>query len=211
MRVKICGITQKDQGKAIAELGATTLGFVCVSQSPRYVTPEEISHIIDYISSTKIDYIGVFANVDVEIIREIVSKSNLTGVQLHGNESPQFCRELRQLLPNEIELIKAFRVKTPEFLVQANSYLNTVDTLLLDAYHPHQLGGTGTTLNWQQLADFKPTLPWFLAGGLRPDNILQALKQIQPQGIDLSSGVERSPGYKDINKVAQLFEQLQQV
>jgi phosphoribosylanthranilate isomerase len=86
-----------------------------------------------------------------------------------------------------------------------------VDTLLLDAYHPGQLGGTGQPLDWAALQQFSPLCPWFLAGGLTPDNILDALKQVNPTGIDLSSGVERSPGDKDLTKVARLFEQLQQL
>jgi phosphoribosylanthranilate isomerase len=83
-----------------------------------------------------------------------------------------------------------------------------VDTLLLDAYHPQLLGGTGKTLNWETLQNFCPSIPWFLAGGLTPENVLDALSQLQPSGIDLSSGVERAPGDKDLDKVAQLFEQL---
>jgi phosphoribosylanthranilate isomerase len=84
-----------------------------------------------------------------------------------------------------------------------------VDTLLLDAYHPQLLGGTGTTLDWTTLQEFRPNSPWLLAGGLTPDNILEALKRSQPNGIDLSSGVERSPGDKDLDKVALLFEKVQ--
>jgi phosphoribosylanthranilate isomerase len=83
-----------------------------------------------------------------------------------------------------------------------------VDWLLLDAYHPTMGGGTGLTLDWATLGDFKPTVPWLLAGGLNPDNVRDALQTINPQGIDLSSGVERSPGDKDLGKVARLFEQL---
>ena len=79
---------------------------------------------------------------------------------------------------------------------------------MLDAYHPQMLGGTGKTINWQNLAQFKPALPWMLAGGLTPDNVTDALACLQPDGIDLSSGVERSPGDKDLNQVAQLFQQL---
>jgi phosphoribosylanthranilate isomerase len=84
-----------------------------------------------------------------------------------------------------------------------------VNTLLLDAYHPQQLGGTGKTLDWNMLQQFSPNCPWFLAGGLTPDNIVEALNQVKPSGIDLSSGVERAPGDKDLDKVAQLFARLQ--
>jgi phosphoribosylanthranilate isomerase len=210
MRVKICGITKQQQAKQIAQLGATALGFICVRQSPRYISPDKIGSIVAYLS-LKIDLIGVFADADFRDIVSVVTESNLTGIQLHGNESPQFCQQLRELLPTGIELIKALRIKTPESLVKANAYSHCVDTLLLDAYHPQRLGGTGKTLNWEELANWQPSLPWLLAGGLTANNILEALTQLHPQGIDLSSGVERSPGDKDIKKVAHLFEQLKQI
>jgi phosphoribosylanthranilate isomerase len=105
-------------------------------------------------------------------------------------------------------LIKAFRIRCPEDLAQTSAYDRRVDWLLLDAYHPHVGGGTGKTLDWQTLQEFQPILPWFLAGGLSPDNVQVALALVHPQGIDLSSGVERAPGDKDLQRVAQLFDQL---
>ncbi|MGC8453976.1 MAG: phosphoribosylanthranilate isomerase [Cylindrospermopsis raciborskii] len=209
MRVKICGITQPQQSLAITQLGATALGFICVPSSPRYVSIEQInlatSHVPDHV-----DKIGVFANSTIFEIIKVVSSSSLTGVQLHGDETPLFCEELRQVLPN-IELIKAFRVKSWEQLETTPNYTGCVDTFLLDAYHPQLLGGTGKTLDWQVLQSFRPDLPWFLAGGLTPDNLLTALTQIHPHGIDLSSGVERSPGDKDLDKVALLFSRINQL
>lgn len=207
MRIKICGITKPEQGKAIANLGATTLGFICVARSPRYVTPQQIALISEYLPSS-VERIGVFADTSPQEIVTIASQANLTGVQLHGEETPQFCQNLKTLLPDRIELIKALRVKNADSLNNARIYDNIVDTLLLDAYHPQLLGGTGKTLNWQDLSNFNPPLPWLLAGGLTPDNIEDALDQIHPQGIDLSSGVERSPGDKDLDKVAKLFAKL---
>lgn len=206
MRVKICGITQPEQGKAIAQLGATTLGFICVSASPRYVTCQQIRAVVAQLPDN-IDCIGVFANAAIEEVCQIFADSGLTGVQLHGDESPEYCFKLRQVLANG-EIIKALRVKNSQALEQIDIYTNCVDTLLLDAYHPQQLGGTGKTLDWDTLAAFNPQLPWLLAGGLTPDNILNALSQVIPHGIDLSSGVESAPGNKDLQKVSQLFEQL---
>ena len=207
MRIKICGITKPDQGKAIAELGATTLGFICVKRSPRYVTPEIIATITDNLPSN-VERIGVFANVREQEIVNTVTQANLTGVQIHGDETPQFCQSLRKLLPSQTELIKALRIKNLDSLNNAQIYYDFVDTVLLDAYHPKLLGGTGKTLNWQDLTHFEPSIPWLLAGGLTPDNILEALEGVHPQGIDLSSGVERSPGDKDLDKVKKLFQQL---
>ncbi len=207
MRIKICGITRAQQGIDIAALGATALGFICVANSPRYIVPKKIKEITNILPS-KIDTIAVFANTTLENIIDVVNYSGLTSVQLHGTESPEFCKNLRNLLPNKIEIIKAFRIKTPESLKNLDSYTDVVDTFLLDAYHPQVLGGTGKTLNWQDLQQFKSPKPWLLAGGLTPDNILEALNQLQPDGIDLSSGVERSPGDKDLDKVAALFAAL---
>lgn len=206
MRVKICGITKPDQGKAIAELGATTLGFICVRSSPRFIAPQDIQAVIEVLPKT-VERIGVFANASLDEIHQTLSEAELTGIQLHGNETVEFCDRLRELFP-DLELIKAIRVKTPEALNLAETYIDRVDTLLLDAYHPEQLGGTGHTLDWNSLQQFHPACPWLLAGGLRPDNVLEALNVLKADGIDLSSGVERSPGDKDLSKVTQLFEAL---
>ena len=206
MRVKICGITKPIQGKTIASLGATALGFICVRASPRYVTPEQIKAVIDELPE-EIDKIGVFANSSKEEIAQTVAESGLTGVQLHGDESIEFCQQLREILP-KVEIIKALRIKNSDDFDKAKTYTTYVDTLLLDAYHPQQLGGTGKTLNWDTLQQFDPDCPWFLAGGLTPKNISEALDKVKPSGIDLSSGVETAPGDKDLDKVKDLFEKL---
>lgn len=208
MRVKICGIKQPEQGKAIVIAGATALGFICVPNTPRYVTKQQIRAVVEQLPK-QIDRIGVFANSSVEDICQIVEFAGLTGVQLHGDESPEFCQQLRSMLP-DIEIIKALRIKNSQGLEQAQIYFSSVDTLLLDAYNPQMLGGTGATLDWKTLQQFQPGCPWLLAGGLTPDNVLDALKQVNPNGIDLSSGVERAPGDKDLDKVAKLFERLGQ-
>ncbi|MEH2272000.1 MAG: phosphoribosylanthranilate isomerase [Nostoc sp.] len=209
MRVKICGITQPQQSIAIASLGATALGFICVPTSPRYVTTSQIRAAVAELPDN-IDTIGVFANATIPEIYQIVVDSGLTGVQLHGDESTDFCDQIRQALPN-VEIIKALRIRNLEHLDTAVDYTKYVDTLLLDAYHPQQLGGTGKTLDWTMLEKFSPTCPWFLAGGLTADNIVEALNQVNPSGIDLSSGVERTPGDKDLDKVALLFNSLKNI
>jgi phosphoribosylanthranilate isomerase len=210
MRVKICGITQPHQADAIAQFGATALGFICVEQSPRYVTPEQIRLLT---TGQPTDRVGVFVNPSVAEIERVVVIAQLTAAQLHGNESPEFCQQLKAALP-AIEIIKAFRVRDAATLAQTRSYETCVDALLLDAYHPNVtnpglLGGTGKTLDWETLQQFRPNCPWLLAGGLTPDNIAEALQKIQPDGIDLSSGVELSPGDKDLAAVERLFVNLQ--
>ncbi len=215
LRIKICGITNPEQARAIAELGATALGFICASQSPRYVTPQQIGDIVGGLpldpttGRISCDRIGVFVNADLATIQQTVAIGQLSGVQLHGDESPDFCAQLRDTLP-PVELIKAFRVRSASTLAAIQTYETSVDTLLLDAYDPNLAGGTGHTIDWQALQEFRPRQPWFLAGGLTPANILTALRQLRPHGIDLSSGVEQSPGNKDLTKVAQLFDQLRQ-
>ncbi len=204
MQVKICGLRYPDQAQAIAALGFTTLGFICVEASPRYVTPGEIQKVLGALT----DYenllaIGVFANLTLDKLEQFVSLTSLNGIQLHGDESPAFCQQVKQLFP-EYLVIKALRLRQGSDLERARAYYGAVDILLLDAYHPEQLGGTGKTLPWQQLQTFRPPLPWWLAGGLTPDNVQEALAMVTPDGIDLSSGVENAPGDKDLAKVKQL-------
>ena len=206
MRVKICGITQPEQGTRIASMGATALGFICVDSSPRYVTPEQIRSITQHLPAV-IDRVGVFANADLETIQNTVKVGKLNVVQLHGSETPEECQQVKSCLPDH-EIIKALRIRNTRDLDTSAQYIDTVDALLLDAYHPTQLGGTGKTLDWQELRAFNPKIPWLLAGGLTPDTIVDALTQLKPDSIDLSSGVETSPGQKDLQKVEALFSQL---
>jgi phosphoribosylanthranilate isomerase len=157
-----------------------------------------------------VDLVGVFANADREHINQVLRVANLTAIQLHGKESPEFCERIKELFP-QLELIKAFAIRNQGDLSGTHDYTKVVDTLLLDAYHPQLLGGTGDTLPWDELVQFTPALPWLLAGGLKPNNVAEALGQLRPDGIDLSSGVERSPGDKNLELVNQLFTVLNQL
>jgi phosphoribosylanthranilate isomerase len=206
MRIKICGITSIEQGTEIAKMGATDLGFICVPSSPRYLNLTKLHPLITALGSVA-NTVGVFADFSVMTIAQVVSITELNTVQLHGNESIEFCQELRDILP-ETEIIKAWRVRDNSDLDKISAYSQVVDGLLLDAYHPDALGGTGQTLDWAQLAVFNPPIPWLLAGGLTPDNVCTALSQLHPDGIDLSSGVEVSPGNKDLVLVDRLFSNL---
>lgn len=215
LRVKICGLTKVDQARAIAQMGADALGFICVPQSPRYIAPEAIRVVVAALPETSVDgsnlaKIGVFADASLEQIVATVEKGNLTGVQLHGQESPQFCQDLRRVLP-QVELIKALRVRTAETLVHAKAYGSEVDTLLLDAFAATALGGTGETWDWSWVEQFEGDRPWLLAGGLTPQNVSNAVAQTHPTGIDLSSGVETVPGDKNLKLVEQLFRVVQSI
>jgi phosphoribosylanthranilate isomerase len=215
MYIKICGITRLDQAQAIAQMGADALGFICVPSSPRYISPLQIGKITTTLTTleikvgqktTALGLIGVFLNASPEEICQTTIQGGLNGVQLHGDESPEFCCELRSLLDKinpQIQLIKALRVRNAEGLAQARIYDDVVDTILLDAYDPQMAGGTGKTIDWQMLRDFRPNCPWWLAGGLSPENVQQAIVLVSPDGLDVSSGVERSAGDKDLSKVSQ--------
>jgi phosphoribosylanthranilate isomerase len=209
MRIKICGITSIEQGTKIAKMGATDLGFICVPSSPRYLNLTKLHPLVTALGAVA-NTVGVFADFSVMTIAQVVSITELNTVQLHGNESIEFCQELRDILP-ATEIIKAWRVRDSSDLDRIAAYSEVVDGLLLDAYHPDALGGTGQTLDWGQLAAFTPPIPWLLAGGLTPDNICTALSQLHPDGIDLSSGVEVAPGNKDLALVDRLFTNLVQV
>lgn len=204
--VKICGITRPDQAEAIAALGVSALGFIAVPNTPRYLS---LSAMADWVGSlpSSVEKVGVFLDQDPDTIATWVETAGLTAVQLHGQESPQDCQRLGELLPG-IPRIKALRIRHLADLQVASLYTDCVEALLLDAYHPQQAGGTGQTLNWQELAHASLPLPWLLAGGLNPDNIEQALSHVTPNGIDLSSGVEVKPGEKDLRKVERLLQQL---
>jgi phosphoribosylanthranilate isomerase len=206
MRIKICGITTVEQGSAIAQMGATDLGFICVPSSQRHLKLAQLEALVAQLAPVA-NTVGVFADFSVTTIAHVVGLTHLDTVQLHGNESVEFCQQLRQALP-DTEIIKAWRVRSNSDLTSIQAYSEVVDSLLLDAYDPAALGGTGQTLDWEQLAAFTPAIPWFLAGGLTPDNLDRALNQLQPDGIDLSSGVEVSPGIKDLNLVDRLFTNL---
>ncbi|MEN9229791.1 MAG: phosphoribosylanthranilate isomerase [Thermostichus sp. DG02_5_bins_236] len=202
--VKICGITRPEQAEAIAALGVSALGFIAVPNTPRYLS---LSSMAGWVGSLPVLRVGVFLDQDPDTIATWVEATGLTAVQLHGQESPQDCHRLGELLPG-IPRIKALRIRHLADLAAASAYTDCVETLLLDAYHPQQAGGTGQTLNWPELTPQSLPLPWLLAGGLNPNNIGQALSQLTPNGIDLSSGVEAKPGDKDLGKVERLLQQL---
>ncbi|MBD2082790.1 phosphoribosylanthranilate isomerase [Leptolyngbya sp. FACHB-17] len=202
LQVKICGITKADQAIAIEQSGATAIGFICVPGTPRYIEATNIQVITNYLS---VDRVGVFLDAAIDTIQETIKVANLNVVQLHGKETPEFCQKVRSL---NVKLIKALRIRSQADLEQSIDYQSHVDVLLLDAYHPTQAGGTGLTIDWTMLKAFRPTCDWWLAGGLNPHNVSEALSLVSPDGIDLSSGLENAPGDKNLERVQLLFNQL---
>ncbi|MGF1521105.1 MAG: phosphoribosylanthranilate isomerase [Leptolyngbyaceae cyanobacterium] len=208
--VKICGLTQVEQAVAIARLGASAIGFICVRSSPRYVTPLQIQAMSQALladAHDEVERVGVFVNADWDTLDEAIAIGQLTTLQLHGQESQATCIKVRHTYP-DLKVIKAFRIRSKADLGSIAIYEDVVDALLLDAYHPRQLGGTGKTLPWQSLQHLQPSKPWILAGGLNPENVEQALAMLSPQGIDLSSSIETSPGNKSMEKAQRLFATL---
>jgi phosphoribosylanthranilate isomerase len=219
MYIKICGITKLEQAIAIAKMGANALGFICASKSPRYIQNTAIAHIISNLKLefaedlTRLpDFVGVFVNAEMITIVQAVVETGLTAVQLHGNESVEYCQELRSQIASisqtaHIKLIKALRIGDRQSLEQAKIYQTAVDVLLLDAYDPHIEGGTGKTIDWRLLRDFhqQSDITWWLAGGLSPANVTEAIALTNPDGLDVSSGVEVSAGEKDLVKVEQFL------
>ncbi|MEM6591771.1 MAG: phosphoribosylanthranilate isomerase [Cyanobacteria bacterium P01_C01_bin.73] len=195
---------------AIARQGASAIGLIAVPSSPRYVTPRQMRALSEALLASgfsAVERVGVFVNADLNQLRAAIATGRLTTVQLHGQESPESCQQVRQAFP-DTKLIKAFRIRTAVDLLSVVPYEPVVDAILLDAYHPQLQGGTGETLDWRSLSAFRPEKPWILAGGLTPENVTTALDLLSPQGIDVSSGVETSPGNKCLTKTQTLFAAL---
>ncbi|GAB0056776.1 Phosphoribosylanthranilate isomerase [Candidatus Magnetaquicoccaceae bacterium FCR-1] len=191
-RVKICGITRLEDALAACAAGADALGFVFFEGSRRCVTLESAEAIIRRLPPF-VTVTGLFVNAARETILETAGRCRLDAIQLHGDESPQACRDL----PGRV--IKALRVAGPEDLIGVERY--PVQGLLLDAKVAGHYGGSGQPFDWSILAGFQPPVPWILAGGLDPENVADAVRRVQPYAVDVSSGVEAAPGIKDPAKM----------
>lgn len=206
-RIKICGLTQPDQAYAIAQMGVHALGFIGVPSSPRFVTPSQLIAIVAPLPPFT-ERVIVLADPTDEEIEQYSICARVSTIQLHGAESPERCIQIQTRFP-WLRLIKAFRIRHTDDLAKTEAYAAVVDSYLLDAYHPDQLGGTGQTLDWGELVAYQPSRPWILAGGLTPENIHLALSRLTPHAIDLSSGVEDSPGQKSLKSVRNLIQAMQ--
>jgi phosphoribosylanthranilate isomerase len=197
VHVKICGITTVDDAQAAVGAGADALGFVFYPPSPRYVTPERAAQLIQALPPF-VTTVGLFVDMTLDTINEIAARCGLDRIQLHGHETPAFCRQVTR------PVIKAIRIKNAESLSSMPDY--KVSAYLLDAYVEGALpGGTGASFSWELAARAKPHGPVILAGGLTPENIAAAIAQIRPYGVDVSTGVERAPGIKDHRKMRQFI------
>jgi phosphoribosylanthranilate isomerase len=193
VRVKICGITNRDDAMHAAASGADALGFVFYAASSRCVTPEQVWQIVADLPPF-VTRVGLFVNEEPERIREIVSVCGLDAVQLHGDESPQDCLAL------PCRVIKGVRPRTAADLAPLAAF--PVSALLVDAAVPGQYGGTGHRADWALAREIVVRHRVILAGGLNPENVAAAVGEVRPYGVDVASGVESRPGRKDPQKVA---------
>ena len=201
MIVKICGITRAEDARLAASLGATAIGFIFWPSSPRAISPLRARAIVDALPAS-VTTVGVFVNAGRDEIEAAADEANLQAVQLHGDETPDLARSLSR------RVIKAIPL-TGDIDERVNEWPGTM--LLLDAHDAARRGGTGRVVDWDRAAAIARTHDIILAGGLGPGNVADAVARVRPAGIDVSSGVESSPGIKDPGKLRALFDALASV
>lgn len=198
VKVKICGITSAADALAAAEAGADALGFMFYEKSPRHISVRQAAEITRELSPFVLK-VGVFVDAPEDLVMRAIGDCGLNLLQFHGNESPEYCTQFGLMS------MKAFRIRDAESLKQLPEY--PTDAWLLDGYVPDKLGGTGERFNWDLAIEAKKAgRPIFLAGGLTPANVAEAVRKVQPFGVDVSSGVESEPGRKDHAKVREFIK-----
>lgn len=202
-RVKICGITRPEDALVAAECGVDAIGLVFYPKSPRYVDAEQAKIIIAALPPF-VTTVGLFMDTQADDIYLVVKSVPLDCLQFHGDECPADCGRY------DLPYIKAVAMQGGmDYALYTASYPDAAG-FLLDSHRTGQAGGTGKTFDWSQIPK-KQDKPLILAGGLRPDNVAEAISQVQPYGIDLSSGVESSPGVKDAAKIQNLMKEVRRV
>jgi len=200
--VKICGITRPQDAERAVALGATAIGFIFWPSSPRRIGLDAALSIGRLVPASVLK-VGVFVDAPAAELARTVGEAGLDAVQLHGSESPDLVRGL------EARVIKAVALGSPDAEAQIAQWTGT--TLLLDAHDPVHHGGTGRVVDWDRAARLARLHEVILAGGLNPENVVEAVRRVRPAGIDVSSGVEQTPGVKDLVKLAALFDALASV
>ena len=200
-RIKICGLTRPEDAVFAAAQGADFLGLIFVESSPRHVQPEQAAEIVRAVRETgsQARMVGVFRDASNEYIQEIAELAGLDLVQLHGSESEQDIAGLG------LPVIRTLRVG--DTLPDTHT-TPTAAWLLFDTYDERKAGGTGRQFDWSLLTGYERSKPFFLSGGLTPENVVAAISMVRPDAIDLSSGVEVEPGIKDHDRMARLFERV---
>lgn len=195
-RTKICGITNIEDARVAVAAGADALGFLLYRKSPRYVDPMMVQQIVAQLPPFVLP-VGVFVNEEIKIVRDLMDTCGLALAQLHGDESATYCRELSR------PVLKALRLKDRSTFVALAEFQAMVEVrgFVLDALSEEAYGGTGQVVDWGLARQAAQAATVILAGGLTPENVGQALRAVQPYGVDVSSGVEVTPGKKDHEKV----------
>jgi phosphoribosylanthranilate isomerase len=189
--IKICGITNLDDAQAAIDAGADALGFNFYKPSPRYINPENAREIIEQLPDSILN-VGVFVNEDTESLMNIAQQAGITAVQLHGDESPDYCRELAE----GYEVIKVLAVSDSFNIQMVQAY--QVQAIMLDTSDKTLRGGTGRAFDWSVASRANELVPkLFLAGGLSPENIEEAIERVRPYAVDACSALEDSPGKKN--------------
>lgn len=202
VKVKICGITSVADGVAAAEAGADMIGLMFYERSPRHITLATAAEISRALSPFIVK-VGVFVNPDEDTVMRAIGDCGVSLLQFHGEEPPEFCTQFGAMS------MKAFRVRDAGSLLALPNY--STDAYLLDAYSPDAHGGTGAKFNWDLAIEAKQHgKPIFLAGGLTPENVGEAVRKVQPFGVDVSSGVESAPGQKDHAKLRAFIQAIRQ-
>ena len=208
--VKICGITSIEQAVQVAELGTNAIGVISVNESPRYISPEKKKEIFKTLKDLypNVDRVSVVKDSPIDsIIKGFLGEPNENIIQLHGDEDIDYCQKLKQKVPN-IFLWKAFRIKNKEDLDKIKPYENFVDAILLDSWNEETYGGSGKRIEQKYLEDISFSKPWWIAGGVSTEWIDVILKNIKPNGIDISSSIETAPGIKDLEKTKQIIKEI---
>ena len=202
VKVKICGITNYEDAIAAANMGADMLGFNFYRKSPRYLTPDNATKIIDRLPGF-VDVVGLFVNDPFERIESVIDQCRLDWIQFHGDETPEFIEKFNTF---NVRTMKAIRVKDKEDIKQAEKYFT--DVILLDAFDPKKYGGTGLSFDWNIIGNISKRV--FLAGGITADNVKKAV-DLGIYGIDVCSGIESKPGKKDHAKMKKLFDKIREI
>jgi len=200
VRVKICGITRVEDALCAVEQGADAIGLVFYDQSPRNVSINQAIEIANRIPAF-VSVVGLFVNAEPSFINEVITNAKIDLLQFHGDETPEECASY------SLPFIKAIRVKSDTNLVQYAKEYSAAKGLLLDAYAEGVAGGTGHVFDWN-LIPKQLAKPIILAGGLKADNVAQAIQQVMPYAVDVSGGVEASKGIKDAAKIAAFMRQV---
>ena len=202
----MCGITNRYDAEEGVLAGVDALGFIFVEASPRYVSPELARGIVADLPPF-VDCVGVFVDRDLDEVKEIIVSCGLSHVQLHGSEDPGYCEDIARFA-SSCKVIKAFRVGEKTEADFFAPYNDVVQGFLLDTYSKGIAGGTGMAFDWRIIEGLRLQLPLILAGGLGPDNVREAIKQVRPFAIDVNSGVEWTPGMKNAEKVHAFMAQV---